>query len=114
MAFSVLYVISFVCDTSYLKCCISYINAEKFQAFSPNMKYVVSVGFQHDMLVNIWNWRVRYLMFSLLFIRIFYQVFHCLHYKFIYDLFYNFQEGTAIACNKVSSKVLYLIACFLV
>ena len=22
------------------------------------MKYVVSVGFQHDMLVNIWNWRV--------------------------------------------------------
>ncbi|GBM34108.1 Mitogen-activated protein kinase-binding protein 1 [Araneus ventricosus] len=26
-------------------------------AFSPNMKYVVSVGSQHDMVVNVWDWR---------------------------------------------------------
>ena len=31
-----------------------------FQAFSPNLKYVASVGFQHDMIVNIWNWKVWY------------------------------------------------------
>lgn len=27
--------------------------------FSPNGKYVVSVGYQHDMMVNVWNWKVR-------------------------------------------------------
>lgn len=27
------------------------------QAFSPNHKYVVSVGSQHDMIVNVWDWR---------------------------------------------------------
>ncbi|KFM64351.1 Mitogen-activated protein kinase-binding protein 1, partial [Stegodyphus mimosarum] len=26
-------------------------------AFSPNLKYVVSVGSQHDMVVNVWDWR---------------------------------------------------------
>ncbi|XP_038075737.1 WD repeat-containing protein 62-like isoform X2 [Patiria miniata] len=26
-------------------------------AFSPNLKYVVSVGEQHDMVVNVWNWK---------------------------------------------------------
>ncbi|GIY61419.1 WD repeat-containing protein 62 [Caerostris darwini] len=26
-------------------------------AFSPNMKYVVSIGSQHDMVVNVWDWR---------------------------------------------------------
>uniref|UniRef100_T1IQM5 MABP1/WDR62 second WD40 domain-containing protein n=1 Tax=Strigamia maritima TaxID=126957 RepID=T1IQM5_STRMM len=26
-------------------------------AFSPNLKYVVSVGSQHDMIVNVWDWR---------------------------------------------------------
>ncbi|XP_018315432.1 mitogen-activated protein kinase-binding protein 1 isoform X5 [Mycetomoellerius zeteki] len=26
-------------------------------AFSPNIKYVVSVGSQHDMIVNVWDWR---------------------------------------------------------
>ncbi len=30
-----------------------------FQTFSPNMKYVVSVGNQHDMAVNVWNWKTR-------------------------------------------------------
>ncbi|XP_066437645.1 WD repeat-containing protein 62 isoform X2 [Eleutherodactylus coqui] len=25
--------------------------------FSPNMKYVVSVGYQHDMVVNVWDWK---------------------------------------------------------
>ncbi|RMX55508.1 hypothetical protein pdam_00024122, partial [Pocillopora damicornis] len=33
-------------------------------AFSPNLKYVASVGFQHDMIVNIWNWKVSALSFS--------------------------------------------------
>lgn len=27
-------------------------------AFSPNGKYIVSVGYQHDMIVNVWNWKV--------------------------------------------------------
>uniref|UniRef100_A0A673B4S2 Mitogen-activated protein kinase binding protein 1 n=1 Tax=Sphaeramia orbicularis TaxID=375764 RepID=A0A673B4S2_9TELE len=26
-------------------------------AFSPNGKYIVSVGYQHDMMVNVWNWK---------------------------------------------------------
>ncbi|XP_060582895.1 mitogen-activated protein kinase-binding protein 1-like [Ruditapes philippinarum] len=26
-------------------------------AFSPNLKYIVSIGTQHDMQVNVWNWR---------------------------------------------------------
>uniref|UniRef100_H2ZFM9 Translation initiation factor beta propellor-like domain-containing protein n=1 Tax=Ciona savignyi TaxID=51511 RepID=H2ZFM9_CIOSA len=25
--------------------------------FSPNMKYVVSVGFQHDQVINVWDWK---------------------------------------------------------
>lgn len=28
-----------------------------FQAFSPNNKYVVSIGTQHDMIVNVWDWK---------------------------------------------------------
>ncbi len=27
------------------------------QSFAPNNKYVVSVGSQHDMIVNVWDWR---------------------------------------------------------
>ena len=27
------------------------------QAFSPNLKYIISVGTQHDMTVNVWNWK---------------------------------------------------------
>ncbi|CAM1318924.1 WDR62 (predicted) [Pycnogonum litorale] len=26
-------------------------------SFSPNLKYVVSVGSQHDMIVNVWDWK---------------------------------------------------------
>ncbi|XP_043910552.1 WD repeat-containing protein 62-like [Protopterus annectens] len=26
-------------------------------SFSPNMKYIVSVGYQHDMIVNVWDWK---------------------------------------------------------
>uniref|UniRef100_H2ZYB1 WD repeat domain 62 n=1 Tax=Latimeria chalumnae TaxID=7897 RepID=H2ZYB1_LATCH len=26
-------------------------------AFSPNMRYIVSVGYQHDMIVNVWEWK---------------------------------------------------------
>ena len=29
------------------------------QAFSPNLKYIVSVGTQHDMMVNVWNWKTN-------------------------------------------------------
>ncbi|XP_067680691.1 mitogen-activated protein kinase-binding protein 1-like isoform X2 [Haliotis asinina] len=25
--------------------------------FSPNLRYLVSVGTQHDMIINVWNWR---------------------------------------------------------
>lgn len=28
-----------------------------FQSFSVNSKYLVSVGSQHDMIVNVWEWR---------------------------------------------------------
>ena len=28
-------------------------------AFHPNLKYVVSIGTQHDMAVNVWNWRAN-------------------------------------------------------
>ena len=27
-------------------------------AFSPNSKYIVSVGYQHDMIINVWAWKV--------------------------------------------------------
>jgi WD domain, G-beta repeat. len=27
------------------------------QIFSPNQKFVVSVGCQHDMIVNVWDWK---------------------------------------------------------
>lgn len=28
-------------------------------AFSPNSKFIVSVGNQHDMMVTVWVWKVR-------------------------------------------------------
>jgi len=30
-----------------------------FKAFSPNNKYIVSVGANHDMIVNIWEWETN-------------------------------------------------------
>lgn len=27
-------------------------------AFSPNMKHIVSMGYQHDMVLNVWDWKV--------------------------------------------------------
>ena len=27
-------------------------------AFSPSAKYLVSVGYPHDMAVNVWDWKV--------------------------------------------------------
>jgi len=27
------------------------------QAFAPNLRYILSVGTEHDMMVNVWNWR---------------------------------------------------------
>ena len=32
-------------------------HSSPFQSFAPNNKYVVSVGSQHDMIVNVWDWR---------------------------------------------------------
>lgn len=29
-------------------------------AFSPNMKHIVSMGYQHDMVLNVWDWKVRW------------------------------------------------------
>lgn len=34
------------------------------QAFSPDGKYVVSIGSQHDMLVNVWDWRADHVVAS--------------------------------------------------
>jgi len=31
----------------------------ELQAFSPNLKYIVSIGTQHDMMVNVWNWKTN-------------------------------------------------------
>ncbi|CAF89697.1 unnamed protein product, partial [Tetraodon nigroviridis] len=31
-------------------------------AFSPNGKLIVSVGYQHDMMVNVWNWKKNVLV----------------------------------------------------
>lgn len=28
-------------------------------AFSTNSSFIVSVGYQHDMTVSVWDWRVR-------------------------------------------------------
>lgn len=36
-----------------------YIFLFLFQSFSPNLKYIVSVGSQHDMMVNVWNWKTN-------------------------------------------------------
>ncbi len=35
----------------------TYSNSPRSQSFAPNNKYVVSVGSQHDMIVNVWDWR---------------------------------------------------------
>lgn len=32
-------------------------------AFSPNSKYIVSVGNQHDMMVNVWAWKVLFILY---------------------------------------------------
>ena len=34
-------------------------NWSALQAFSPNLKYLVSIGTQHDMMVNVWNWKTN-------------------------------------------------------
>lgn len=34
------------------------------KAFSPNGKYVVSIGSQHDMMVNVWDWRSNHIVAS--------------------------------------------------
>lgn len=31
-------------------------------AFSPNMKHIVSMGYQHDMVLNVWDWKVSQLV----------------------------------------------------
>lgn len=31
-------------------------------SFSPNMKHIVSMGYQHDMVLNVWDWKVSQLV----------------------------------------------------
>ncbi|XP_061650331.1 mitogen-activated protein kinase-binding protein 1 isoform X3 [Phyllopteryx taeniolatus] len=55
-------------------------------AFSPDMKYIVSVGYPHDMMVHVWNWKVRHSSSDL-------------------DKGLRYTKGAVVAANKVSSKV---------
>ncbi|XP_061552292.1 mitogen-activated protein kinase-binding protein 1 isoform X5 [Phycodurus eques] len=55
-------------------------------AFSPDMKYIVSVGYPHDMMVHVWNWKVRHSSSEL-------------------DKGLRYTKGAVVAANKVSSKV---------
>lgn len=64
-------------------------------AFSPNNKYIVSVGNQHDMMVNVWAWKV------------------CRHIRVTRGRLRSefpscavvLQMDVVVAANKVSSKV---------
>lgn len=41
----------------YLLLILSSFHRIPLQAFSPTSKYVVSIGTQHDMIVNVWDWK---------------------------------------------------------
>lgn len=44
--------------------CLFILFLFRFQAFSPTGKYLVSVGSQHDMIVNVFDWRANLKMAS--------------------------------------------------
>lgn len=65
-------------------------------AFSPSSKYIVSVGYQHDMIVNVWSWKVNY------------SKKFCSHYVSISELA---TRSCIMIClqntNPVSSQIIY-------
>lgn len=81
-------------------------------AFSPNSKYIVSVGYQHDMIVNVWAWKVtsniRITVKKHFTRRISFLWFWYISSWFSPGLnvfFLSFQKNVVVAANKVSSKV---------
>lgn len=69
-------------------------------AFSPNMKHIVSMGYQHDMVLNVWDWKVRTQM-------------SCGHMgqqgvASVLSLHPLFQKDIVVASNKVSCRVIAL------
>lgn len=78
-------------------------------AFSPNSKYIVSVGYQHDMIVNVWAWKVTSNI-QITVIKHFTQRLSFIYlHKHVVDFhpvsFLSFQKNVVVAANKVSSKV---------
>ena len=75
------------------------------------MKYMVSVGYQHDMHIHVWNWRVREARFSG------HQVCFSLHslqqsdfqlcscFPSFFSPLPPLQAGRSVATNKITSKV---------
>lgn len=63
-------------------------------AFSPNGKYIVSVGYQHDMMVNVWNWKVMAACTR-----------RAPPARKRADMLFFLQKNIVVAANKVSSKV---------
>ena len=55
------------------------------------MKYIVSVGYHHDMHIYVWNWRVRPASQTLL----------CIYNLSLSPL----QAGRCLGSNKITSKV---------
>ncbi|KAB0401285.1 hypothetical protein E2I00_000784 [Balaenoptera physalus] len=53
---------------------------------SSSAKYIVSVGYQHDMIVNVWAWKLR-------------------EAELRFFLWLSFQKNIVVASNKVSSRV---------
>lgn len=47
--------IFFIIIVLFVLLILSFCNV--LQAFSPSNKYVVSIGSQHDMIVNVWDWK---------------------------------------------------------
>lgn len=37
----------------------SFVCVFALQDFSPNLKYIVSIGSQHDMAINVYNWKTN-------------------------------------------------------
>lgn len=69
-------------------------------AFSPNMKHIVSMGYQHDMVLNVWDWKVRAQR-------------SCGHMgqqgvSSVLSLLPLFQKDIVVASNKVSCRVIAL------
>lgn len=73
-------------------------------AFSPNGKYIVSVGNQHDMIVSVWAWKVASFC-STTFWRLMLQFSPVKHCGLNVYCCVLLQKDVVMAANKVSSKV---------